>query len=175
MKFQSDLLAVGRNGTTKKGYRLVSNILVGVFQQPYSLIDTENGSTHGSRCHGFEYLTSGIGSTKQQVQGGPANRRPEFCPVFQDKSAGFLVSSCCKGVNRYGLDCGGLVRALESGESFSVGHTVAGNRLRMAGQVRLKPDWDWIERLPDSDRRTCWRLSGWLMKRYDYPRQAKAA
>ncbi len=74
-----------------------------------------------------------------------------------------------------GLDCGGLVRALESGESFSVGHTVAGNRLRMAGQVRLKPDWDWIEQLPESDRRTCWRLSGWLMKRYDYPQQAKAA
>ena len=74
-----------------------------------------------------------------------------------------------------GLDCSGLVRVLESGESFSVGHTVAGNRLRMAGQVRLKPDWDWIERLPESDRRTCWRLSGWLMKRYDYPRQAKAA
>jgi len=74
-----------------------------------------------------------------------------------------------------GLDCGSLAEALEAGESFSVGHTVAGNRLRMAGAVRLKADWDWIERLDESDRRTCWRLSGWLMKQYDYKREVKAA
>ena len=74
-----------------------------------------------------------------------------------------------------GLDCHGLAGALEAGESFSVGHTVAGNRLRMAGAMRLKPDWDWVERLSEADRRTCWRLSGWLMKQYDYPRGAKAA
>ena len=74
-----------------------------------------------------------------------------------------------------GLDCGPLAEALEAGDSFSVGHTVAGNRLRMGGAVRLKADWDWIERLDESDRRTCWRLSGWLMKQYDYTRKAKAA
>lgn len=74
-----------------------------------------------------------------------------------------------------GLDCTTLATSLAAGDSFSVGHTVAGNRLRMAGAVRLKPDWDWIERLPEADSRTCWRLSGWLMKQYDYPRAAKAA
>ena len=74
-----------------------------------------------------------------------------------------------------GLDCSELAMSLDSGESFSVGHTVAGNRLRMSGAVRLKADWDWIERLGDSDRRTCWRLSGWLMKQYDYQRSVKAA
>ncbi len=73
------------------------------------------------------------------------------------------------------LDCHDLAVALAGGESFAVGHTVAGNRLRMTGQVRLKADWDWIEQLPAADRRTCWNLSGWLLRQYNYPRQARAA
>tara|TARA_B100000029_G_scaffold339371_1_gene331583 strand:+ start:692 stop:1648 length:957 start_codon:yes stop_codon:yes gene_type:complete len=74
-----------------------------------------------------------------------------------------------------GLDCEPLAASLQAGDAFDVGHTVAGNRLRMAGAVRLKADYDWIEKLPHADRQTCWRLSGWLMRQYDYTRQAKAA
>lgn len=73
------------------------------------------------------------------------------------------------------LDCSGIARALAGGEAFPVGHTVAGNRLRMAGRVTLKADWEWLERLPTADRRICWALSGWLLKRYGYPRQSRAA
>ena len=73
------------------------------------------------------------------------------------------------------LDCSELGRALIAGEAFPVGHTVAGNRLRMAGRVTLKPDWEWLERLPATDRRICWALSGWLLKHYDYSRRSRAA
>ncbi len=73
------------------------------------------------------------------------------------------------------LDCNDLAVALAEGEPFAVGHTVAGNRLRMAGQIRLRADWEWVEQLPAADRRTCWNLSGWLLRQYGYPRQARAA
>ncbi len=66
------------------------------------------------------------------------------------------------------VDLTDVARAAASGESMQVGHTIAGNRLRMAGSVRLQPDWQWMRKLPPRDRRICWAIAGWLLRRYGY-------
>jgi hypothetical protein len=54
------------------------------------------------------------------------------------------------------------------GESISVGHNIAGNRLRMAGEVQLQPDIEWKHRLPSKSKKIIWIFTGWLMRRYGY-------
>jgi LPS sulfotransferase NodH len=68
-----------------------------------------------------------------------------------------------------GVDLGPVTTALLAGEQMRIGHTIAGNPLRKAGQVRMRgPDLEWVEKLLPLDRRTCWALSGWLMRKYGY-------
>lgn len=83
-----------------------------------------------------------------------------------------------------GLNLGEVTRKVACGAPLSVGHTVAGNRLRMSGIVRLRPDVEWVDKLSVWDRFTCWAVSGWLSRRYgyrfwpagiDHPRLRKAA
>ena len=66
------------------------------------------------------------------------------------------------------LDLRPLGTAVAAGQSMDVGHTIAGNRLRMAGSLKLKPDLEWLEKLTATERAKCWALSGWLMKAYGY-------
>ena len=66
------------------------------------------------------------------------------------------------------LDLGELAQRVTSGGVMSVGHTMAGNRLRMSGNVRLRPDVEWVDKLSVRDRLTCWAISGWLSRRYGY-------
>ena len=66
------------------------------------------------------------------------------------------------------LDTARLERDLASGREMKVGHTIAGNRMRMSGPVRLRPDLEWVEKLPAEDHRVFWRLAGWLARRYGY-------
>ena len=61
-----------------------------------------------------------------------------------------------------------LAAAVGSGESLNVGHTIAGNRIRMSGSVELRPDVEWIEKLTWREQAACWSLVGWLMKAYGY-------
>ena len=68
------------------------------------------------------------------------------------------------------LDLSGLGRALARGELMQVGHAIAGNRLRMAGSVRLRPDTQWTTRMSAGDRWICWALAGWLLRSYGYAR-----
>ncbi len=68
-----------------------------------------------------------------------------------------------------GLNLNGLAEKVTSGGVMSVGHTMAGNRLRMSGSLRLRPDVEWVTKLPLRDRLTCWAVSGWLLRRYGYP------
>ncbi len=51
---------------------------------------------------------------------------------------------------------------------LSIGHTIAGNRMRMSGRVRLRPDTEWMGKLSAWDRCTCWAISGWLLRSYGY-------
>lgn len=71
-----------------------------------------------------------------------------------------------------GLDMSGLREAVAAGAEMQIGHTAAGNRVRMNGPVRMRLDRDWMERLSASDQDTCWRLAGWLLRRYGYARAA---
>jgi len=67
-----------------------------------------------------------------------------------------------------GADLEPVRTAVLAGRWVPVGHTVAGNRMRMAGRVRLQADWEWQERLSAADRRICGLAAGWLMQRYGY-------
>jgi hypothetical protein len=68
------------------------------------------------------------------------------------------------------LDCDldDIGRQAALGESFRIEHTIAGNRLRMEGKVRLKMDSDWQDELSLADRCVCAALTGWLAKVYGY-------
>lgn len=83
-----------------------------------------------------------------------------------------------------GLNLGEVARKVACGAPLSLGHTVAGNRLRMSRSVRLRPDVEWVDKLSVRDRFTCWAVSGWLLRMYGYrflsagvdrPRRQKAA
>ena len=67
-----------------------------------------------------------------------------------------------------GLDYEPVTRAIYSGEPLKVGHTIAGNRLRMAGSIRLHPDMEWVHKLSARDKSLVRTLAGWHMGRYGY-------
>lgn len=66
------------------------------------------------------------------------------------------------------LDLQQVVTSVLSKDEFPVGHQIAGNRLRMQGAVRLRGDSEWMRAMPSKDRDDCWRLAGWLARRYGY-------
>jgi hypothetical protein len=70
-----------------------------------------------------------------------------------------------------GLDLDRIARCLLNGDELPIQHQIAGNRLRMSGHVRLQPDWEWLDRLSQADRRVCWGLAGWVAARYGYSRE----
>ena len=67
-----------------------------------------------------------------------------------------------------GVDFSNIQQAIDRGEKLSFGHTIAGNRVRMQGELRLKFDQEWRQYLSPQDRRVTEILSGWLMARYGY-------
>ena len=69
-----------------------------------------------------------------------------------------------------GEDLSGLMTELERGKTMETGHRVGGNRMRLSGDVRLRPDFEWTEKLPPSDGKTFWWMAGWLARRYGYAR-----
>lgn len=83
-----------------------------------------------------------------------------------------LVADPCRELDRIGafvgLDFSPIGRALRDGAELPIQHQIAGNRLRMQGAVRLRPDWEWLDHLPERDRRMCWRIGGRIARRYGY-------
>ncbi|MBN7797785.1 sulfotransferase [Parahaliea mediterranea] len=67
-----------------------------------------------------------------------------------------------------GTDIQALSTKLDRDDEFVVGHTIAGNRMRMGGRVRIKPDVEWVSRLSNMDKRLFWLMAGPLMWRYGY-------
>ena len=67
-----------------------------------------------------------------------------------------------------GLGMESPAAALAAGQPMTIGHTIAGNRVRMSGSVQLHPDVEWIEKLTWGEQAACWSLVGWLMKAYGY-------
>jgi sulfotransferase family protein len=68
------------------------------------------------------------------------------------------------------VDLAEPIRKLREGAALRVEHTVAGNRLRMDGPVRIRPDLEWREKLSPGQESTVWRWTGWLLRRYGYAR-----
>ncbi len=66
------------------------------------------------------------------------------------------------------MDLEPLAAAVAGGQPMSVGHTIAGNRVRMSGSVQLRSDVEWMEKLTWREQAACWSLVGWLMKAYGY-------
>jgi len=67
-----------------------------------------------------------------------------------------------------GIDFSEQGRAAEAGEAFDTGHTIAGNRLRMQGKVRVEPGKGMKWRLSFWNRLVVRLLTWPLMLRYGY-------
>ncbi len=67
-----------------------------------------------------------------------------------------------------GIDFHYVEQAIHAGEALSVGHTIAGNRVRMTGVIRLNPDYGWVKLLPQKDKRIFWSIAGFLAAKYGY-------
>ncbi|MGQ9913024.1 MAG: sulfotransferase [Thermogutta sp.] len=57
---------------------------------------------------------------------------------------------------------------LQAAVPLRPGHVVAGNRVRMEREIRLRPDLEWQSRLSPADKRVCWMLAGWKAALYGY-------
>lgn len=66
------------------------------------------------------------------------------------------------------LDLTPLKDKLINNETLDIGHTIAGNRLRMAKKIKLRLDTEWYEKMPSKDKRLFWLLCGSLMRCYGY-------
>jgi len=53
-------------------------------------------------------------------------------------------------------------------------HTMGGNRVRMQKDIRISPDFSWLDQLPQKDRRIFWRWAGWLARRFGYSKHPEA-
>ena len=67
-----------------------------------------------------------------------------------------------------GLSCRMLIEKIQNCTPFAPGHTVAGNRMRMVKEVSIQLDDSWHVQLLPNDRKTVWRVAGWLARRYGY-------
>mgnify|MGYP001242309688 CR=1 FL=1 len=66
------------------------------------------------------------------------------------------------------IDLSSLSDMLSHNKNIKLGHSVAGNRLRMRNEIRMNPDTEWIGKLSTPEKHGFWLLSGWLMRRYGY-------
>lgn len=69
-----------------------------------------------------------------------------------------------------GEDLGPIALAIAQGRVMASGHRVGGNRSRLSGSIRLRPDFRWTTELPAGEAAKFWRAAGWLAERYGYAR-----
>jgi hypothetical protein len=67
-----------------------------------------------------------------------------------------------------GMDLEGVQHMIDDGKKLHFDHTIAGNRVRMKGELKLKYDQEWRQKLSPKDRRVTEILTAWLMARYGY-------
>lgn len=70
--------------------------------------------------------------------------------------------------NFIGMDLENVQHTIDEGKKLYFDHTIAGNRVRMKGELKLKYDQEWRQKLPPGDRRVTEILTAWLMRRYGY-------
>lgn len=92
--------------------------------------------------------------------------RSHFCR-YEDLSVN--TEPVLRGIADFlGLDFSDIIARLATGGSLKVGCTFGGNRMRMSGEVRLRLDTDWKQKLSPKEQRTLSRMCGWLMRKYGY-------
>ncbi len=83
-----------------------------------------------------------------------------------------LVTNPAASLQRVGdsldLDFNTVIERIDGGEDLDPGHVVAGNRLRMSNQVKLRPDMGWKTSLSPRDLRAFQLMCGWFLRRYGY-------
>lgn len=72
------------------------------------------------------------------------------------------------------LDFSKVIESLLKQEPIAVGHTIAGNRLRMKGNITLQPDREWIAKMPLKEREIFWVIAGHSILRYGYKKRVSA-
>jgi len=71
-----------------------------------------------------------------------------------------------------GLSFQSVADKLAENKEFTVGHTVAGNRVRLLGKVKIQQDIEWVSGLSGGEKRLFWILAGHMARRYGYERSA---
>jgi hypothetical protein len=66
------------------------------------------------------------------------------------------------------MDLESVQRMIDEGQKLYFDHTIAGNRVRMQGELRLKYDQEWRQKLSVAERTVTEFLTAWLMVRYGY-------
>lgn len=67
-----------------------------------------------------------------------------------------------------GMDYSEVAQALQHGQAMTVGHTIAGSRVRMSGTIRLRENTEWRTQMPRRQKRLFWLIAGSAAKRYAY-------
>ncbi|MCI4365243.1 MAG: sulfotransferase [Thermoplasmata archaeon] len=68
-----------------------------------------------------------------------------------------------------GIDLSELGSRVRAEEAFPVGHVIAGNRMRLRGEVRMRPEAsDWANQLPARDRRAFFWVAGLTARLFGY-------
>lgn len=67
-----------------------------------------------------------------------------------------------------GMDFSVLEQAIKANEKFHVGHTIAGNRIRMQGTLELTADTEWKDNMTTCDRRVVRTIAGSTARHYGY-------
>lgn len=70
-----------------------------------------------------------------------------------------------------GIDLGHVAAAVSGGAPVAIGHSTAGNRLRMRRSFELRPNMEWMARLPRRAERLVWTIAGPLMRHLGYERR----
>lgn len=67
-----------------------------------------------------------------------------------------------------GEDLSGLIKDTKLTNTNQPRHTVGGNRVRFQKDedIRIRPDFAWMDNLSEKDRRVFWRRAGWLARRF---------
>jgi hypothetical protein len=94
-------------------------------------------------------------------------RTPSLRVLYED-----LMADPCAELARIGglvgVDFTDVANRLLREEPLEVRHLASGNRVRTAEAIKLRPDLEWHDKLPEEDRREFWRRAGWLARRYGY-------
>ena len=69
------------------------------------------------------------------------------------------------------LNLAATAESLLNGEEIVIQHVLAGNAMRRSGVLALRPNYDWIDQLPNSRARVAWTIASPLAKRYGYSRR----